>query len=122
MLKWFTTIWVAGLLTLVPYSIWYLLFDATTSDEYAFFIVFPLFWIFGYWGVLGPLIAAWKVRRFMNALDQVNNGEELTRLIRSEESKDTAIELLASETHLPKFIARRLYEKLSKRLAEKNLL
>ena len=34
-----------------------LLFQAQ-PDEYAFLIVFPLFWIFGFWGVVGPLFAA----------------------------------------------------------------
>ena len=120
MLKWFTTIWIAGIITLVPYSIWYLLFDATTSDEYAFFIIFPLFWIFGYWGVIGPLISAWKVHQFMSALDKVGNGEEFMELIRREESRDTAIEMIASETGLPKFIARRVYAKLAERLVKEH--
>lgn len=120
MLKWFSIIWVAGLITLVPYSIWYLLFEAN-RDEYALFIVLTLFWIFGYWGVVGPLISAWKAHQFMNALDQVHNGEKLKRLMQSNESKETAIEMLATETGMPKFIARRLYKKLVIRLGqEKN--
>lgn len=117
MLKWFTTIWITGLITLVPYSIWYLLFEAS-RDEYALFIILPLFWIFGYWGVMGPLISAWKVRQFMGALERANNREELMRLVQSEESKDTAIEMIASETGMPKFIARRIYNKLALTLAK----
>lgn len=117
MLKWFTMLWLVGLLTLVPYSIWYLLFEAT-RDEYALYIVTPLFWIFGYWGVVGPLLSAWKVRQLMNALDRINNREELMRLIQSEDSKEAAIELIASENKLPKFIARRLYNKLATTLAK----
>ncbi len=120
MLKWFTTLWIVGLLTLVPYSIWYLLFEAT-RDEYAFYIVMPLFWIFGYWGVVGPLLSAWKVRQLMNALDRINNRDELMRLIQSEDSKEAAIELIASENNLPKFIARQLYNKLAARLTKTKL-
>lgn len=117
MLKWFTTLWVVGLLSLVPYSIWYLLFEAT-RDEYAFYIVLPLFWVFGYWGVIGPLLSAWKVHQFMNALGRINNRDELMKLIQSEDSKEAALELIASENNLPKFIARRIYSKLVTRLSK----
>ena len=54
-------LWAVGLFTLVPWAVWYLFFHAT-RDQYALFIVLPLFWVFGYWGVAGPLIGAIKVR------------------------------------------------------------
>lgn len=118
MLKWFTALWVTGLLTFVPYSVWYLLFEAT-HDEYAFYIVMPLFWIFGYWGVVGPLVSAWKVHQLMHTLDHIGSGAELKKMIQSEDSREMAIEIIARENHLPKFIARRLYDKLAKKLANK---
>ena len=59
-----TLIWVAGLLTLVPYGTWYLLFEAP-RDQYALLIVGLLFWgwLWGTWGVvLGvPILMALKV-------------------------------------------------------------
>jgi hypothetical protein len=62
-------VWVVGLLTAVPYGAYYLLFEAQ-RDEYALLITLLLFWVFGYWGVVGPLIAAIKVRKVFRAIEQ----------------------------------------------------
>jgi hypothetical protein len=47
-------IWVFRLFTVVPYAAYYLLYYAL-REQYALLITFILFWIFGYWGVVGPL-------------------------------------------------------------------
>ena len=52
-----TLLWVAGLVTIVPYGTYYLLFHAE-RDQYALLITLVLFWIFGYWGVVGPVLGA----------------------------------------------------------------
>jgi hypothetical protein len=49
-------VWVVGLLTAVPYAAYHLWFYAP-REQYALLITFILFWIFGYWGVVGPLLA-----------------------------------------------------------------
>ena len=54
-------IWVIGLLTVVPGGTYYLFFHAQ-REQYAFLITLVLFWIFGYWSVVGPLLAAIKVQ------------------------------------------------------------
>ena len=43
-------VWIAGLVTFVPYAVYYLLFQAP-RDQYAFLIASILFWIFGDSGV-----------------------------------------------------------------------
>ena len=73
-----TVLWVLGIVLLVPYAIYRLLFVAE-PDEYAFLIVFPLFWIFGFWGVVGPILAAIKAHRLIRALENAGSSEELRR-------------------------------------------
>lgn len=111
-------LWVLGLIVIVPYSIYSLLFTAQ-PDQYAFLIVAPLFWIFGFWGVVGPLIAAWRVHRLMSALDKAGSSSELREAYENNAGKEVVIDLIASENRIPKFIARRLYTMVVKRLKQK---
>lgn len=111
MIKRITIFWVLGLITLVPYGIYYLLFKAS-RNEYAFLITFILFWIFGFWGIVGPIITAIKVRSFLKTLEQIDSREELQEKINNKESQEVIIKFIASENKLPKFIAKRIYRKL----------
>ena len=104
-------IWVAGLLTLVPYGTYYLLFEAQ-REQYAFLIILVLFWIFGFWGVVGPILAAIKVRRVFRALEQATSREELLAQVRSPDTQAVAIDLIASENHIPRFLAARVLKLL----------
>ena len=117
MIKWFASIWAIGLITIVPYGVYYLLFEAA-REEYAFWITFVLFWIFGYWGVAGPIVSAIKVRQVFRAIEMAGSSEEIKELIQSNESKEVIIDLIASENHVPKFIARRIYRMFLQRLSE----
>ncbi len=117
MLKFFTLTWVLGLFTLVPYGIYYLFFEAA-RDEYALVGVSVLFWIFGYWGVAGPLIAAHRVYRLMQLFENIQNREQLKALIEESETQEAAIDLIASENKLPRFLARRIFNSFMKRFAE----
>jgi hypothetical protein len=110
-------LWVVGLLTLVPYGVYHLLYQAT-RDEYAFWIVLVLFWVFGYWGVVGPLLAALKVRSVLRAIQAARSTEELRVTLQRPETQDAVIELIASENHIPRFLARRVYGLLVRRFAE----
>jgi hypothetical protein len=111
-----TILWVLGLLTLVPWAVWYLFFQAT-RDQYALFIVLPLFWVFGYWGVVGPLIGAIKVRQVFRAIEMAGSRDELLATLRSDDAREVAIDLIASENHIPRFLAARVYKLLADRLA-----
>jgi hypothetical protein len=116
MLRRATVIWILGLLTLVPYGTYYLLVHAT-RNQYALLITLVLFWIFGYWGVVGPLLAAAKVRQVMRAIELARTGDDLVAALKSPEARDVAIDLIAADNHLPRFAAVWLYERLVRRLA-----
>lgn len=102
-------LWIVGALLIVPYSVYRLFFYAQ-PDEYAFLIVMPLFWIFGFWGVVGPLIAALRVHRLMKALETAGNGNELREAFERHEGKEVIVDLIAEENRLPRFavLSRRL--------------
>ena len=102
-------LWMIGLCTIVPYSIYQLLFYAQ-SDEYAFLIVVPLFWIFGFWGVVGPLIAVVRIRRLMNALESAGSMDEIRLAYERNDGEAVIVDLIATENHLPKFLARIVYK------------
>jgi hypothetical protein len=112
----FAVLWVIGLATLVPYCVWYLLYEAS-REQYALYIVLPLFWIFGYWGVVGPLIAAVRVRSVFRLLEQVRTREQLLALWAKPETREAAVDLIARENRLPRFLARRVLALLERRLA-----
>lgn len=111
-----TLLWVAGLVTIVPYGTYYLLFHAE-RDQYAFLITLVLFWIFGYWGVVGPLLGAIKVRRVFRALEHAHAEGRLREALQSADAQDAAVELIATENRIPRFLARRVYRLLVRGLS-----
>jgi hypothetical protein len=110
-------VWLFGLFTAVPYATYYLLYEAPRG-QYALLITCVLFWIVGDWGVVGPLLAVVKVRRVFRALEGAKSKEELMKALRSDESRDVAIDLIATDNHIPRFLARRVYGLLIAKGAE----
>ena len=108
-------LWVIGLVTFVPYGVYYLLFEAT-RDQYALLITSILFWVFGYWGVVGPLIAIFKVRAVFRAIEGAQSKAELVKVLQTPDAREAAIELIASDNHIPRFLAARVYKRLVSRL------
>ena len=100
-------LWVAGWLTLVPYGTYYLFYQAP-REQYALLITSILFWIFGYWSVVGPLLAALKIRAVLRAMESARSKDELIAALGSPDTRDAAIELIASENRIPRFLARRV--------------
>lgn len=119
MVRLFTLLWIVGLFTLVPYATWYLLFEAS-RDQYALLITLVLFWLFGYWGVAGPIIAAVRVRKFFRALESIGSKQELQALMRRGDSEDAIVDLIATDNGLPRFVARRMYHYLRRRFTGNN--
>lgn len=115
MIRRLALVWILGGLIIVPWCINRLLFHAP-RDEYAFLIVFPLFWVFGFWGVVGPAIGAYRVHKLMNALDHVKDRQQLLEAYEKHEGKEVIVDLIASDTGLPKFVARKFYHKVVARL------
>lgn len=118
MLRKAVALWILGLLTVVPYGTYYLLFEAP-RDQYAPLIVGLLFWIFGYWGVVGPLLAALKVRVVFRAIELARSKDDLLRTLQTPEARDAAIDMIALDNHIPRFLAVRVYTLLVQRLASR---
>lgn len=108
-------LWLLGGLVIVPYAIYRLLFEAT-RDEYALLIVVPLFWIFGFWGVVGPLIMTVRVRRLFKALETAGSAAAVREAIEKHEAEEIVVDLIARENGLPKFVARRIYAGVRERI------
>ena len=66
-------------------------------------------------------MGALKARRVFQAIQQARSREELLATIRSPESREVAIDLIASESHVPRFIATRVYNLLLRRFAEEGI-
>lgn len=109
-------VWIAGLLTIVPYTIYYL-FMRADRDQYALLITLVLFWIFGYWGVVGPILATLKVRAVLEAIERAQTQDRVAEVLRSGEARDVAIDFIASEHRIPRFLADRVYRHVADRLA-----
>jgi hypothetical protein len=109
-------VWIVGLLTIVPFGTYYLLFEAQ-RDQYALLITSVLFWIFGYWGVVGPILAAIRVRKVFRAIELAQASGKLKEALRSDETAEVAVDLIASENKIPRFLARRVYRLLVNRFS-----
>ena len=86
---------------------------------WAVIVMFPIFWIFGFWGVVGPAIGAWRVHKLMNALEHIKDRQQLIEAYERHEGKEIIVDLIASDTGLPKFIARRFYDRVVSQLIER---
>lgn len=105
-------VWLVGFVTLVPLAAYRLLFVAG-RDEYALLITGILFWIFGYWGVVGPLLATLKLRRLFRAFEAASSREERMLLLTSPEAQEAAVDAAAADSGLPKFLVRFVWRRLS---------
>jgi hypothetical protein len=117
MLRKATALWIVGLLTVVPYATWHLFFRAP-REQYAALITFVLFWIFGYWGLIGPIVSIVKVRSVFRAIQQTRSREELVAVLRSEDARNVAIDHIASEYRIPRFLANRVLNLVTERIAD----
>lgn len=111
-------LWALGLVTLVPYGTYYLLFEAP-RDEYALLITAILFWIFGYWALASPLIMALKARSVFRAIERAGSRGELAQVLAGAQAKEVAVDLIARENGIPRFLAARVYDMLLARLAKR---
>lgn len=116
MLKRIAAIWLCVLFTAVPYAVYYLFFEAP-REQYALLITFVLFWIFGFWGVVTPILSALQIRRVFKMLENARSREAWIEILRRPESQEAAIDLIASESNLPRFAAKWIFHLLVKHFA-----
>ncbi len=116
MIKKAILLWVVVLITAVPYAVYYLLFEAP-REQYAALIVFILFWIFGYWSIVGPLITLTKFLKIKRAFDKISSREELIQLLQNPETEDAAIDFIAENNGVPRFLAKWAYQHIARQFA-----
>ncbi|MGE0158740.1 MAG: hypothetical protein AB7T31_04960 [Gemmatimonadales bacterium] len=110
-------VWVVGLVTLVPYGVYYLFAEAS-RDQYALLITLVLFWIFGYWSLVTPVIMALRMRAVLRTIELARSREDLQRALSSPAARDVAVDLIASENRIPRFLAARLVARVAKRVMD----
>ncbi|WP_404400601.1 hypothetical protein [Pelagibacterium halotolerans] len=108
-------IWVVGLFTLVPYALWYLLFEAERS-HYPFLITFIFAWVTGYYSVVLPMIAAWRVRKFFRFIQSASSADEIRKKFATPENREAFIVSIARENGVPLFLARRIFARIERGL------
>jgi hypothetical protein len=111
-------IWLAGFVTVVPYTTYYLVVHAS-RDQYAWLITLVLFWTFGYWGVVTPALAAWKVRVVFRKLERAKRDGQLLAALEDGVTEAVAVDFIASDNHIPRFLAARVYRLLVRGVREK---
>lgn len=116
-LRWAIGLWVVGLLTAVPWATWHLLFHAP-REQYALLIVGILFWLFGYWAVVMPLLGALKVRALYLAVSRLPADGKVLAALRHHEAEAVVVDLIATENGVPRALAQKAYRMLVERLAQ----
>ena len=61
----------------------------------------PVFWIFGFWGVVGPLFAAVKAHRLVKALEAAHDAGSMQRAFEKKEGDEVIIDLVRVENRIP---------------------
>lgn len=117
MIKSMSFVWVLGLFTIVPYCLYYLFFEAS-RNEYAFFLTLLLFWIFGFWALVGPIISILKIRSALRFLEQMDSKDKLEEMIRNKEAQQVILDFMVSENNVPMFIAKMMYKYLIRKLTQ----
>ena len=88
----------------MSHGTYYLFFEAT-RDQYAFLITFVLFSIFGYWGVIEPLLAALRLRAVFRAIEQARTQGNLHEVLASTQTRQVAVDLIAADSGIPRFVS-----------------
>ncbi len=108
---WLIAIYIAGCLTLVPWCVW-TLFTTATRDQYALLIVLPFAWVLSYWPMVGSLMAAWNIHRFMKTLENLKTSDDIKREFLSHGMDKTVVELIARENKMPVWLIQKIIKKL----------
>ena len=68
--------------------------------------------------MVSPILAIVKIRHVFRAIEMAKSGEEFKKVLLSPDFQDVAIRLIASENHIPKFLARKIYNRVVKGLSK----
>ena len=69
--------------------------------------------------MVGPILTAIKIRRVFRAIETAQSNEKLEEILKSTEAQEAAVDLIASENHIPKFLAKKLFFAAIRKLSVK---
>jgi len=98
-------IWLAGLASFVPVLAVRLIFWAP-REEYPLLITLILFWLFGYWSIVGPAAVAWRLYRIVRALRQSAASRNTVQGPSPAELEGIGVALLEGDQGVPRPLAR----------------
>lgn len=106
-----TITYLLGLVTIVPYSLWHLLYHAP-KEQYAFWMFLAIWWTFLFPPTVGALLTALTVLQVMR---NIKRHRSLATLIReSGLTGDDLIALVARNVAIPKFVAKILVRRIQR--------
>lgn len=106
----FFLLWVIGCVAVPAWSLSHVIAGTVNSENAALVIVLPFAWIFGYWGVVGPLLAAWKIWQLQSVLEEHcrRKAAGLDTSTTEGDVEDALTLLATQENPIPEKWARRL--------------
>lgn len=110
-------LYLAGAVVVPAWSLLHVFAGTVTSENAALVIVLPLAWIFGFWGVAGPLLVVWKIWRLQSVLEEHCERRAMgLDTEASEQEVEDALTLLATqENPVPERFARRIVRLMMQR-------
>ncbi len=103
-------LYLIGAVAVLAWSLSHVFAGTVTHENTATLIVLPFAWIFGYWGIVGPLLAAWKIRQLQSVLEQhcERRAQGLDPDVTEQDVEDALTRLASQENPIPERWARRL--------------
>lgn len=114
-------IYLIGLVLTWGASIWFLFVDYAGKDWIPLLVVLPPAWTLSFWPMVGSLLLVLKIRSLHGTLEAMAkrarlNGGTMQETDR-QELTDLAVELVASEQKIPRFVARWMVRPVIARLS-----
>src|SRR5690606_1153897 len=72
----------------------------------------PLAWVISYWPMMGSLMAALHIHRFMKKLDTLKTTDDIRREFLARGLDEAVIDMIARENQLPAWLVRKVIRKL----------
>jgi hypothetical protein len=103
-------LYLIGAVAVPAWSLSHVFAGTVTSENAAAVIVLPFAWVFGYWGVVGPLLAAWKIWKLQSVLEEhcERRAQGLDTDATEQDVEDALTLLATQENPLPEKWARRI--------------
>jgi hypothetical protein len=116
-----TLLYLVGIPVVCGWSLSHVFAGTVTTDNAALVIVLPFAWIFGYWGVVGPLLVVRRVWRLQSVLESFveRHALGLPPAAPLEEVEDTLTLLAVQENPIPERWARKLVRRFLRGLANR---